>query len=374
MNIYKTPQHLIEEYYNSPSLNQSSLKDLRHGLGKFLENREKFNKDLPLKTYFKIGEAVDTLLTEGEESFKEKFYISVSEKKPSETEVIILQKVLEKVLKTNDERISEVESLDKYPVFILDAIVEINWQPKWKVETRINKIIEVGAEYFEILKASFGKEILLKEEADRIFKIQDALLNDIRTKKYFNPEEIAASPNVEIYYQIPIYFDFEGIPCKALLDLIVVHKDTEGNILHLEPIDLKTMSGFSIEFPNSARSFRYDIQASWYLDAMMNGTAVFPEHFPKLPEHVLIENFKFIVISTTKNERPVIYETSEDFLNCGRFGVVNAFGQKTVKGYIELLEDFRYYENSSWEEEKIISNYNGVLTLSWDGIIEEYEQ
>lgn len=374
MNIYKTPQHLIEEYYNSPSLNQSSLKDLRYGLGKFLENREKFDKDLPLKSYFKIGEAVDTLLTEGEESFKEKFYISVSEKKPSETEINILQKVLEKVLETNNKNISEVESLSKYPTFIFDAITEVNWQPKWKNETRINKIIETGAEYFEILKASFGKEILLKEEADRIFKMQDALLNDERTKKYFNSEEIATFPNVEIYYQVPIYFDFEGIPCKALLDLIVVNKDTEGNILSLEPIDLKTTSGFSIEFPNSARSFRYDIQAAWYSDAILNPTAVFPEHFPKLPEHIVLENFKFIVISTTKNERPVIYKTSEDFLNCGRFGTVNPSGQKTVKGYIELLGDFRYYENSSWEEEKVISNHDGILTLSWDGIIEEYEQ
>ena len=124
------------------------------------------------------------------------------------------------------------------------AIEQHDWQRNWKMETKVAKIIESCSSYFNDLKASYGKQILSSEQNSRIHNIVNSLRLNIRTRRFFDRENQASMPsNIEFYYQLPIYFEYEGIQCKALLDLVVVVRDEEGIITDIFPYDLKTMAG-----------------------------------------------------------------------------------------------------------------------------------
>jgi len=75
----------------------------------------------------------------------------------------------------------EYQTLDKYPGSIQMSIEEHGWQSNWKMETKINKIIEIGSEYFEDLKKGLGKQILTSEEK-KLVLLMKKLIEDLREK------------------------------------------------------------------------------------------------------------------------------------------------------------------------------------------------
>lgn len=82
--------------------------------------------------------------------------------------------------------------------------------------------------------------------------------------------------------------------------------------------------------------------------------------------------FTFIVESSTNPGKPLLFRSNEELLNIGRYGKFNEqTGKQVVKGYFKLLEDYKYYSETEWKEEKVVTDNNGVLNLGWDGIIEE---
>lgn len=372
MGVIITPQQKIDEYYASDRLSQSVLKELQYGLDKFLATQKKREEDTGEKSYFIIGGAVDTILTGEEGIFEQKYYVSELENKPSDMEMNIISFVFDRIFNNITDNPEEIDFLSEYAELIQLAVDFYGWQPKWKLETRINKIIDVGSDYFEDLKNSAGKCVISGGQKEIIDNIVTSLKENERTSKYFNREFLTSSTEVDIYYQLPLYFMKEDIECKALLDFLIVIKN-DGIVVALEPFDIKTMSGYTIEFPNSVRTRRYDIQASWYNDALLNETTIFPEGFPDFNRSsVIMKPFTFIVESSTNPGKPLLFRSNEELLNIGRYGKFNEqTGKQIVKGYFKLLEDYKYYSETEWKEEKVVTDNNGVLNLGWDGIIEE---
>lgn len=375
MGLIITPQEQIDAYFASPALSQSKLKELQYGLDKFLATqRRKEEVDDSDKFHFLFGGAVDTILTGEEGEFEKKYYVSTLAKKPSDTEVNIIEFVFEQVYKNVTTNVKEMENLEKYEGFIQSAVDFYGWQPKWKPETKISKIIEVGQSYFEDLKLASGKKVLTSTQNDVVNAVVTSFRTNKRTAKYFDRETLKNLIEIDIYYQLPIYFTIDGVECKALLDFLVILKDKSGKVLTVQPFDIKTKNGYTIDFPSSAKSFRYDIQASWYSDALLNKTAVFPEGFPELTEEVVLKPFTFVVESSTEPGKPLLFQVNQEFLDNGRNGSYNPITGKCYhKGYLSLLNEFIYHTNSGWIEEEVVTRNNGVLELGWDGITEEYE-
>ena len=265
MAIFIASQEEIDDYFERPEVNQSSLKDLAGGLDGFLaslaKKRKNKEENKPTPDYFLIGGAVDTILTGEEGEFEKQYYVSTLEKKPSEVEIQIIESVFHELVAA--DMINQVEYEDSHDA-ILAAANEVGWQMRWKTETRVAKLIEAGRDYFEDLKHSLGMKILTSEMKNKIDSIVHSLKTNPKTKKYFDKELQAQQEFMDFYYQLPIYFSYKGIECKALMDLVVVHKDQDGNIIKIEPIDLKTMSGNTLQFVGKIRQHRYDIQAAWY--------------------------------------------------------------------------------------------------------------
>ena len=75
----------IQQYREHPGMNQSTLKNVQYGLSYFLKKQD---EEGPIAS-FERGSAVDTILTGNEGDFKDLYYISALEKKPSDKEMEI---------------------------------------------------------------------------------------------------------------------------------------------------------------------------------------------------------------------------------------------------------------------------------------------
>ena len=189
------------------------------------------------------------------------------------------------------------------------------------------------------------------------------------TSKYFQEDRLT-----EIIFQMSIDFTYERVDCKALLDMVIInHKDKT-----IQPIDIKTMGDYTINFPKSLRQRRYDIQAAFYVEALKSkGVYATYEILP----------FKFIVESTIDPGNPLVFTCSQELLNIGKFGrpaykiIGNLIGAKLgdknqiiflpyeeIKGFNQLVEDYKYYLQNGFELDKRVRDNSSELLLDWSGI------
>jgi hypothetical protein len=417
-----TNQELIQEYFASPAIGQSTLKKLLGGL-------PGFHKEVDSSaSHFVLGSAVDCILTAEEGEFEKQYYVSNVEKKPSDAIVAILSVVHARLLEDYQEYLSVTEpvmkntidtsgwenlepnevlklvtgedeissfsdyvcTLSNWETYLLDAASEMDWQRTWGDAAKIKNLVnEKNEEYFLDLCQAYGKSILDSRQNETVWNIVRSLQNNPRTARFFNRAGISENPLVEVYYQFPIYFEHKGIACKGLLDMVVVEKsidtviegvETDPYITSIVPIDFKTMFDDTYNFMGSLKLRRYDIQAAWY-------TLGLHKCFNISEDSNIVKPFIFVVESTTFQGKPLAYELTDEVLNIGRYGraavkiVESAFTystqptqftiQRKVLGFEDLLDEYIFYETNGWHEERLIqaSGTNPIL-LSWDGIVD----
>ena len=389
MSVIVATKEEVLEYYGSGALGQSKLKRLLGDLGSFHKEEDSSAE------HFVIGSAVDCILTNSREAFEEEYYTSEVEKLPSETVVGILQSVHEDLLQDYAEHleviigqenpepvtpfIDFVGDLKDHPAYILDACERAEWQSRWGADAKLKNIIEPGTEYFMDLCKAFGKRVISKSQANIINAIVASLENSPRTSGFFNRVFFEALPNITIYYQFPIYFEYRGVQCKALLDMVIVERDMDNRIISVTGIDLKTMNGNTYYFPSSIKARRYDIQAAWYVLAL--------HHHFAIPEGSnVVRPFQFVVESTTYQGKPLNYVVAESLLALGRFGrraislhetdmfngdpMASAIIQPQILGFEQLLDLYIYHSENGFNEEREIQEAGLTpLVVSWDGIV-----
>ena len=204
------------------------------------------------------------------------------------------------------------------------------------------------------------------EEYLTVRNIVASIKNHKFTKEYFRK----AGSELEIVYQLPIFFNHKTLDCKALLDMVIFNHSDKT----IQPIDIKTTSGRTVHFPTSFRKYRYDIQAAWYTLALeyYKNNNIFYSDYKVLP-------FKFIVESTTDIGRPLVFTCSKEALYAGRYGVEEsiqtriifpnetiASGNKALKykGFEELLNEIIKLKHTDY-------NYTFDI-LEVDGDVELY--
>lgn len=352
----------MEEYFNHPNISQSKLKALLIHPRAFSNERE---QDLYFeeKKHFTIGSAVDFCLTQSGENFDEVYHVSNLENKPSDTIKSIVKQVFDHCLEAYNLNVRDLGPISAYGNAVLDSCNEHNYQNRWNDQTRINKVCE-HYEYWEDLKASYGKTILSQEEKTLIDTIVMSLRTSENTSKYFN-----ASNTV---YQLGIYFNHMDVHCKALLDMVIMDEEAKT----IQPIDIKTMGDYTVKFPVSLRQRRYDIQAAFYTKALRYA----------YPEYKIL-NFKFIVESTISPGEPLVYTCNQSLLSIGRVGrpeillkgdIQDSHGlsevyysqMREIKGFEQLLKLYKYYQENGFEKDKFIVDNEGEFNIDWSGVID----
>lgn len=329
-----TSDDVIQAYYEDKNfINQSSLKVLRQGIASYLSYLQEEPKE---SQYLKIGSAVDALLTSN--NFQDKYVVVEENHNLSTTEIDITKRIYDLIFNqaifykaTNNSDLSE------YSEAILYVIDELVWQKNWKTETRISKIIEKCSGYFEMLVHTSGKIILTSEEYDLINNCVNRMNALLDSKEIFQD-----STNKEILYQYPIYFEFEGLKCKSLLDMLIVHYDHENKTIDIYPFDFKTTSSSMFNFENSFWKYGYDFQSSFYKLAILKGL------IPQLEQDFVhydihLHDVEFLVVSTTTEESAMIFQY-----------------KSTLKEVSNLLHDLNWHiDNDVWniDKEFYLSNY-----------------
>lgn len=356
---------MVDTYYEYPAISQSQLKLLLGPDPSIFNTIQEPDLYFEEKKYFLIGDGVDMQLTRPIEEFNQKFHISNLQNKPSDTIKSIVNQIFD-LVKEEVGQLADKGVLRDHTSKILDSCNDHNYQPNWKTETRITKIVEAW-EYWEDIKAAEGKVVLSQEENDLISQIVMSIRTNPATSKYFERD----TNFVEILDQYSIYFNYEGIECKALLDRIIVdHKNKT-----IQPIDFKTMGDQTLYFPKSLRQRRYDIQAAFYTEALKS---------KKVYETYEILPFKFIVESTINPGNPLVFTCSSELLDIGKNGrqpyklcdkpyisteYITYMKFDEIKGFHQLIEDYKWYMENEFEKSRKIVEAQGEFQLDWNGII-----
>ena len=149
----------IEEYFGSSRLNQGTLKQLYNPkwINLIREDKE--------QVYFRVGSAIDTILTEGMVEFNKQFAV-LSTKRPIGKMGIFIDSL---PLDLNEE-----SNIEEYRVAYELA------EYKGKLETIIKKLWgeERYKGYYIARKQSNGKQILTVDEYEQVLHCYENLINN----------------------------------------------------------------------------------------------------------------------------------------------------------------------------------------------------
>jgi hypothetical protein len=347
MSLFITKQTDINAYYESDRLNQSSLKELQFGLDKFLA-KQKFKKE---SKYFIIGSAVDVILT-GEEGEFDNQFIVFEGKVPSEKPELIAKTVLQKYQVFYSDSIPENIHIDSDLDLLGKTIREHEYYNNRKIESLVEDISKTCYHYFEFLKNSIGKTILDISDKEVIDNVVKSLRDNPTTSYLFDRDDLQSCNSRDVYYQLPIYFIYMGVECKALLDILIVNKIGD-EIVSFEVIDLKTMAGYTADFEQSFKKFGYDIQGVFYQMAAEYYMYDVHNFAVDLGQ---VKRPKFVVESKEYIGKPMVYEMTPKTMNLAFNGhteiqVADIVVKKEKLGIISLFELYKYYENTMWQED-----------------------
>lgn len=282
----------IQAYRASKALNQSELKKIEHGLAHY-----KILKDNPTPPSegMLLGSIVDTLLLGPEGEADRQFHVVLGEM-PSESVRHVLERVAERV---------ESDSLQENQDELLSAIQAYAWQPGWKQETRVAKMLEQGAEYFEEMMRGKGKTVVSAELYLRALKVVDML--KLYHSELLDRERLQRDDSIKVVFQKPIFFEVHDVPCKALIDIWIERERNGKRTVRI--IDLKTTRAMTSEFDEVALKYRYDLQMAFYREAAIFGEGLHNDDI----------SVEFLVESTTEPGSPRHYVCSKQYVDRARF-------------------------------------------------------
>ena len=203
-----------------------------------------------------LGSIVDTIITDGEDEFNNRFVVAEYPDIPDS--IIQIVKALFNEFSVTHRTLESIPNEE-----VIGFASRFNYQNNWKPETRAKVIKEKGFDYYNLLYLSQDKTILNTETYQDVCKAVDALKTSEATKFYFadnNPFE----PNIERFYQLKFKATLNGIDYRCMFDELVVISDTK----EIQPLDLKTScKKFDREwdFPTHYIEWEYSLQNRLYV-------------------------------------------------------------------------------------------------------------
>lgn len=310
------------------------------------------NNDFKESEAIIYGAAVDTLLFDGKEVFESKF-TAMFEEKPSWMLGKVLDTLLDEIMVNHDEDLDKPLSsnLEDYSDVILRVAKAVEYGKGWHDATIIKKVLEGCSEVFKIKIENRHKKPLSPQQYEYVINSVRTLESHDFTKYLFEEKE-----GIDIYKQYAILWEHESTKCKSLLDLLIVDHNTK----QIYPVDLKTTGKHVLSFPQSFIEWKYYLQASYYTDAVK----YLVENTPELKDYK-INLFQFVVISSNDPLKPLIYKTTENDYIVGKYGGEMLNYDRTIKGYIQLLNERKWHiDNNLYEFPKEVYDSNGQLTLN----------
>ena len=307
----------IQKYYSSPRISQSALKDLAYH---------------PL--YYK-AKHIDKKL---------------SEEYGDEAEHFLIGSLAECILLTPEyiEQMYAIRTFELSPQIrkFVDYIV------KNKIDySSYDVLFDIGKSL-----SLFGniKSIVTEELYNKAAEISNSFLHSPLTTQYFTQ-----GPNVEILTSLDIYWFYEKVACKSLLDFVRINHSNRTITLN----DLKTTRTPVSDFISTVIKYRYDIQASFYTDA-------FKWWVQNIRTDLIdyeILGFSFFVESSNNIGSPLIYHVPKSTIYIGKYGadIINNGVKKTLIGFDELIQNLKWHiETNTWAYTKKQYENKGIIDIN----------
>lgn len=359
MAIIRTPKELVDQYEASTAINQSGLKVIgSKGIQFFLDNQQSILKDGDKyekeKEHFLLGKALDTRICFTKPIYDSLYFTSKLANKPGPTVVTILKRAHDWLASTD----ADIYEIGTYHQLIHAACDEAEYYMNRRKEdprgdTRVTGIINdsVSAEYWRDLSKARGKVVLSDLQSETVEAMYKSLTEHQHTKHLFEDRE-----HVITLYQKPLYFRVEDVDCKALPDKIDI--DTRSRVINIQ--DIKTIGDYVLQFVNSIRSRRYDIQGAFYTEAVKHNIPELSQATGIDLSGYTINNFSFIVESTKFPGIPMHFPISTSLIEQGETG----YAEKNIMGYKELLDIYKFWLSMDFNIERGVSKAQGCLWVN----------
>lgn len=299
----------------------------------------------PISTASTIyGQAVDSIITGGQNEFDERFMVSEFPSIPDS--IIKIVKSLYKQYAGENRSLLDISDNS-----IIRETESQGYQMNWKPETRAKVIKEKGSEYYNLLFVAGDRCILDTKTYQDVCNAVRALKESESTKFYFaedNPFD-----DIERFYQLKFKGEFDGITYRNMADLIIVnHKKKQ-----VKPVDLKTSSHAEWDFYKSFVDWRYDIQARLYW-AIIRQNMDKDEYFKDFK----LLDYDFIVVNR-KTLTPLVWTCPfTQALGTLTFG---EGGHIKYRSPFEIGEELHYYLSSRPKVPKGISDTGANDLKEW---------
>lgn len=236
-----------------------------------------------------FGSMVDTLLTDGQEAFDNRFFVACFPD-IQDSQINVVKRIFELT--------GGLEDWDKIDTSVfLHAIDECAYQTNWRPETRVKVIKEKCEQYYNLLVVAKDKTIISSEQYADAQACVDLLKTSEATKWYF-ADDNPFDDSIERLYQLKFKGEYEGIGLRCMADLIIV--DHKNKIIY--PCDLKTSYKAEWNFFKSFIEWRYFIQANLYAEIIRQNIKK-DDYFKDFK----ITDYRFIVICN-RTRQPLVWE------------------------------------------------------------------
>ncbi len=319
----------IQEYYDAPALNQSFLKSLLDDVYSVRQPKEEEGEVKQLRSDHAliIGSAVDCLVTDPEDWVN---YYVVNSDIPTGQMMKFIETVVHIMRKKSTWMFTKIP-----PENVLSDAYEVVGIKSRTFKTVCKKFFEEHYDLYLELVENYDKTWLPSQDFKLVETIATNVTNHPYTRSIFNN-------NYEKLFQVAIYFQFEGVDCKALLDILLIDHENK----RIMPYDLKTTKEYPSQFGKAIDQHRYDIQAMWY-------TLALEEEFAELiAAGYTIEPFTFVVASKKDPTCPIQVPL--------KFGNPD----KMIEELKRLVSKYKYYEENGYDVDMDIALNSGVMPIN----------
>jgi hypothetical protein len=327
-------------YREMRGLNQSSLKKILVSPQEYLKAINK-QEDEATPEHFLFGTVVDIMLTGSKDEFDEKFVKIPDETKCSDAVKAIVDDVA---------NFAQVEVLTDAREEILIICNNNNYQSNWKDDTRIDKIIKEGSEYFDLLKSIAGKTPITESEYAKAVNAVMALKADKYTQMYTRKQK-----DVEYLDKFIVCFGYEGEEIKGELDRVVINHKLKT----ITPIDFKTTGKSMLGFNYDFWQFRYDFQAAVYTYGLQRHSDI----INLLGQGYTLNNFLYIVVEKSLIYNPQIFEVHKAITKIGWEGGTLSNGRR-LEGFVQAVQRYQFAtKNDAWDYSQEYYENEGKLFI-----------
>jgi len=320
-----------KEYYSEKRVSSSSIKWFETSPLFF---RKMLDKEIEQETkrYFEIGKKIHMKILEPNEFDKNYIYLDYDIPK-SENQRKFCEDYITCRSKTTNEKL----------LFAYKGNYTADKLTDEKIIEKATELKKQLSKYITYLKKkSDVKDVLTYTDNKLIEELSNISRNHIAANNLLYITDEDRMNGVEEYNEQIIFFEYQGIKCKSMLDRILI--DTKNKVINL--IDLKTTINLG-DFSHSFEEFNYYRQMAFYWLALYNWLkekGINPDEYTK----------KTYIVGLQKGDLPEcrVLEVNEIWLSRGLDEIE-----------IALPKIKWHFDNNQWEHRQEYYENNGIEKL-----------